>query len=89
MSGVGVKKVLGRVCAFLTVPPSQPPEKMKGSVETLTQWQARNAEKFKNQPGKSHTQRPRFVATASPRPDSGVVFRAALRGLTALECLSG
>merc|ERR1719453_2084041 len=27
---------------------------MKGSVETLTQWQARNAEKFKNQPGAGH-----------------------------------
>ena len=29
-------------------------KKMKGSVETLTQWQARNAEKFKNQPGAGH-----------------------------------
>merc|ERR1719327_2113686 len=27
---------------------------MKGSVETLTQWQARSAEKFKNQPGAGH-----------------------------------
>merc|ERR1719453_2191052 len=27
---------------------------MKGSVETLTQWQARNAEKYKNQPGAGH-----------------------------------
>ena len=26
-------------------------KKMKGSVETLTQWQARSAEKFKNMPG--------------------------------------
>merc|ERR1719163_2160499 len=29
-------------------------KKMKGSVETLTQWQARSAEKFKNQPGAGH-----------------------------------
>merc|ERR1719311_1900981 len=29
-------------------------KKMKGSAETLTQWQARNAEKFKNQPGAGH-----------------------------------
>merc|ERR1719311_1645626 len=29
-------------------------KKMRGSVETLTQWQARNAEKFKNQPGAGH-----------------------------------
>merc|ERR1719359_2515275 len=28
--------------------------KKRGSVETLTQWQARNAEKFKNQPGAGH-----------------------------------
>jgi len=38
-------------------PPSQNKKKaankskMKGSVETLTQWQARSAEKFKNKPG--------------------------------------
>ena len=29
-------------------------KKMKGSVETLTQWQARSAEKFKNMPGAGH-----------------------------------